>query len=296
MEDLRGMAIFARVVDAGSFAAAARQLNLTRAAVSHQIRQLEARLDSRLLYRSTRRLSLTEPGRSYYESCRIILDEAAAAEQRLNSLKDEPVGKIAVACSTNFGLRRLVPLLSRFRQQFPAIEFSVDLSDEFVDLVAGGYDIALRSGPLPDSDLMARKLCSTARLICASPGYLEKRGTPETPSDLAAHDWVTYSRRSGLTTLTRNGREYRIRMSGAVHTNNAAARRQFVLDGHGLGLLPEHEFDDLPDGTLVRLLQAYEPPALDLFAVYQPGGASTMKIRRLLDFMTDELGTRTARP
>ncbi|MFD2205836.1 LysR family transcriptional regulator [Kiloniella antarctica] len=290
MDDLRGMIIFARVVESGSFAEAARRLGLGRAAISHQIKQLEERLGIRLLHRSTRSLSLTHAGEDYYQSCKLITEEAEAATRRIQSLSDEPVGRISLTCSTNFGLKRIVPLLSKFRHLYPKIELDVELTDELTNLVQGGYDIAIRSGPLLDSDMMSKKICSTRRRICAAPSYLEMAGTPTAPEDLASHNWVTYSRHSGVLSLTRDERSYKVRISGPVRTNNAGARLQFVLEGHGLGLLPEHEFWESPKGDLIMLLPEYEMAPLDLYAVYPPGAASTLKVRMLIDYLAEQLG------
>ncbi len=292
MEDLRGMITFARVVESGSFAAAARKLDLGRAAVSHQIKMLEERLGARLLHRSTRSLSLTSAGEDYYQSCKLISEEAEAATRRIQSLSDQPVGRISLTCSTNFGLKRIVPLLSHFRLTYPGIELDVELTDEITDLIKGGYDIAIRSGPLDDSDMMSKKICSTGRLICAAPAYLANRSKPTVPEDLAAHDWVTYSRHSGIITLMKDDRRCKVRINGPVHTNNAGARLEFILGGHGLGLLPEHDINDQPAGSLEILLPEYNIPTLDLFAVYPRGAASSLKVRMLIDYLAEQLSAR----
>lgn len=289
MENLREMATFAHVVEAGSFAEAARRLGLGRAAVSHQIKLLEDRLGIRLLHRSTRSLSLTHAGEDFFESCKTILEEAEAAHRRIQSLSEEPVGRISLTCSTNFGLKRIIPLLSDFRKLYPKVDLDVELTDEITNLVEGGYDLAIRSGPLADSGMRARRICGIERRICASPAYLEQRGRPTQPEELASHDWVTYSRHSGHLTLTRDGRQYQLRMTGPVRTNNAAARRQFVLEGHGLGLLPDHELKDATKWELEILLPDYDAGHLELFAVYPEGATSTLKVRMLIDYLAAQL-------
>ncbi len=288
-DEIRGMLVFARVVESGSFAEAARRLGVSRAAVSHQVKQLEARLGTRLLHRSTRSLSLTDVGASYYQSCKLIAEEATSANQRVQSQRDEPVGRISVTCSTNFGLARVVPVLSTFRKLYPKVELDVELTDAIVNLVEGGFDLALRAGPLPDSGMMARKICSTQRHICAAPDYLEAKGTPHTLEELSTHAWVTYSRNPGHIGLFRDSREYRLKIAGPVRTNNAAARLKFVLEGHGLGLLPAHEVMSQPEGRLTILLPDYQLTPLDLYAVYPPGAASTMKVRKLIDYLAAQL-------
>ncbi|WP_020591517.1 LysR family transcriptional regulator [Kiloniella laminariae] len=289
MDELRGMVTFARVVESGSFAEAARKSGVGRAAISHQVKQLEERLGVRLLHRSTRSLSLTHAGQDYYQSCKIIADEAEAASRRLQALSSEPTGRVSITCSTNYGLKRIVPLLSSFRQLYPKVELEVELTDQITNLIEGGYDLAIRAGPLQISNMMARKLCSVQRVICATPAYLEQFGRPANPEELANHNWVVYSRQTSQINLVRDGQQVTIRVNGPVHTNNAGARLQFVLGGHGLGLLPEHELWDLPEGTLEVLLPDYQLAPLDLFAVYPPGAASSLKVRMLIDYLALEL-------
>ncbi|MBL4906492.1 MAG: LysR family transcriptional regulator [Sneathiella sp.] len=289
LDEVRGMVVFARVVESGSFAEAARRLKVSRAAVSQQVKQVEARLGARLLHRSTRSLSLTDVGTDYYQSCKRIAEEAISANQRVQSQKDEPVGRISVTCSANFGLKRIVPLLSDFRSLHPKVDLDVELTDEIVNMVEGGFDLAIRAGPLPNSEMMARKLCTTRRCICASSTYLQKNGTPRSPEDLSTHSWVTYSRHPAHLKLSKEGREYRLKVTGPVRTNNAAARLKFVVDGHGLGLLPIHEVTDLPGTDLTILLPDFNIAPLDLYAVYPPGATSTLKVRMLIDYLVNHL-------
>ncbi len=289
LDEIRGMVVFARVVECGSFTEAARRLGVSRAAISHQVKQLEERLGARLLHRSTRSLSLSDVGANYYQSCKLIAEEAATANQRAQSLRDEPVGRISITCSANFGLDRIVPILSDFRKLYPKVELDVELTDAVVNLVEGGFDLAVRAGPLLSSEMIARKLCGTDRLICAAPEYLEANGTPHTPEELSAHAWVTYSRHPRHISLFRDGREYRLNIAGPVHTNNSAARLKFVLEGHGLGLLPAHEFDKQPEGRLEILLGDYQATPINVYAVYPPGAASTMKVRKLIDYLAENM-------
>ncbi|MCG8491390.1 MAG: LysR substrate-binding domain-containing protein, partial [Sneathiellales bacterium] len=222
LDEVRGMLVFAKVVENGSFAETARRLNVSRAAISSQIKFLENRLGVRLLHRSTRNLSLTEAGRSYYESCALIAEEAATAEQKVRNLTEEPTGRISVTCSANFGLKRIVPLLGDFRKLYKNVELDIVLDDDVVNLVDGGFDLAIRAGPLVNSDMIARKLCSTERLICASQDYLHQFGTPAAPEDFAIHHWVTYSRQAKYLEISKDGKSYRLKISGPIHTNNAA--------------------------------------------------------------------------
>ena len=285
LDDIRGMIVFARVVENGSFAAAARKLNVSRAAISHSISQMEARLNVKLLHRSTRSLSLTDAGRTYYQSCALIAEEAFAANQKVREHDSEPSGRLSVTCSTNFGLNRIVPLLSEFRKNHPAVELTIDLSDEITNLIEEGFDLAIRAGPLSNSELLARKICTTDRLICASPDYLKRCGTPKTPDDLATHSWVAYSQQSRTVELNREGQKKRIRISGPVQTNSAGARLKLVLEGHGLGLLPGNEVKSEGSEKLIPVLTDYSLPQLDLYAVYPRNLNSPVKVRMLVDFL-----------
>lgn len=289
LDEVRGMVVFARVVESGSFAEAARRLNVSRAAVSSQIKQLEDRLGVRLLHRSTRSLSMTDAGRSYYKSCVLIAEEAIFADQKVRNLTDEPTGRISVTCSTNFGLKRIVPLLSEFRKQNPKVELDIVLSDDVVNLIDGGFDLAIRAGPLSNSDMIARKLCSTDRFICASQEYLNQYGTPMFPEDLSSHHWVTYSRQAKYVEVEKDGRKYRLKIEGPVHTNNAGARLKLVVEGHGLGLLPSNEVREYSSRNLVQLFPDYRLPGLDVFAVYPSGATTTVKVRMLIDFLIQKL-------
>ena len=290
LDEVRAMMIFARVVEEGGFSAAARKMGLSRAAISHQIRQLEAKLGVPLLRRSTRTFSLTDAGARYYDSCRTITLEAEAARKRVEELRDEPVGKISLSCSIHMGNLRIVPILSRFRQTYPGVALDVRLTDEVVDLIGQGIDIAIRSGPLRSSELKSIRLYETRRVIVASQQYVAAFGTPDQPEDLTDHNWVMYSRVPETLRLAQGDQERKIPVSGSVQVDSATARLQFLRDGHGMAVVPFSDVaDDIANGDLMRVLPDWNLPDLSVYAVYSGDVMRSSKVKTLLDFLRAQL-------
>ena len=290
LDEVRAMMIFARVVEEGGFSAAARKMGLSRAAISHQIRQLEAKLGVPLLRRSTRTFSLTDAGARYYDSCRTITLEAEAARKRVEELRDEPVGKISLSCSIHMGNLRIVPILSRFRQTYPGVALDVRLTDEVVDLIGQGIDIAIRSGPLRSSELKSIRLYETRRVIVASQQYVAAFGTPNQPEDLTDHNWVMYSRVPETLRLAQGDQERKIPVSGSVQVDSATARLQFLRDGHGMAVVPFSDVaDDIENGDLMRILPDWNLPDLSVYAVYSGDVMRSSKVKTLLDFLRAQL-------
>ncbi|WP_341503924.1 LysR family transcriptional regulator [Gallaecimonas sp. GXIMD4217] len=294
-EQLKNMVVFSTVVRAGSFAEAARQLKLSRAVVSYHVKRLEAQLSVRLLNRTTRSLSLTEVGEQFYESCQRIADEANLAQLRLEQLRDEPRGHVRISAPTHLGSDFIVPALSEFRRLYPKISIDLTLSDELVDVVEQGIDLAIRGTQekLQDSSLIATRLTEIRAVLCASPAYLARQGQPERPEALADHQWVLYKRTPPLLILTKGDTRVAVRMTGMVETNNAAARTAFVLAGDGIGRLPEFVArDGLATGELVQLFPDYQLPSIKVYAVYGPGATQSGKMGALVDFLKQHFGTR----
>lgn len=282
--------VFAHVVEQGGFSAAAREMGLSRAAISHQIRQLEAKLGVPLLRRSTRNFSLTDAGARYYDSCRTISLEAEAARKRVEALRDDPVGKVSLTCSIHLGTTRIVPLLSRFRQEFPDVSVDIKLSDNVVDVIGQGIDIAIRSGPLRDSELKAVKLFRASRLIVASKAYIDQHGRPETPADLGRYDWVLYRQVPENLILQSGDEIQKVRVSGKVRVDNAAARLCFLHDGHGLAIVPRYDVQEhLKSGKLAHILPDWTLPDLEVFAVFPADVTRSSKVKALLDYFRRHL-------
>lgn len=287
-EQLKSMVVFAQVVEQGSLSGAAKQLGLSRASVSYHLKKLEAQLEVTLINRSTRSLNLTQAGEAYYQRCRIIAQQASAATQQIENLKSEPVGLLKITCPVNVGLQNIVPALNQFKTLYPKIELDVMLTDEVVNIMKQGIDLAIRGAPLADSGLQATKLATLSTCLCGAPQYFRAHGTPKKPADLAKHDWVIYKLTSGVLELAKGTRSYSVSIKGSISTNNAAARTAFVEGGHGMARIPH--YDALPKiraGTLESVLDDYTLNDINIYGVFPPGGANAKKLRVLLDYLRE---------
>jgi DNA-binding transcriptional LysR family regulator len=287
-EQLKSMVVFAQVVEQGNLTAAAKHIGLSRAVVSYHIKKLESQLGVKLLNRSTRSIALTEAGTEYYQSCRIIAEQAAIANQKMENLKNEPEGLLKITCPVNVGLQMVVPALNNFRRLYPKIELDVMLTDEVVNIMQEGIDLAIRGAPLPDSGLQASKLSTLPMCLCGSPEYFKKYGRPITPAELEQHAWVIYKLTSDTMELTKGSRSYSIKVKGSIRTNNAAARTAFIEGGHGLGRIPVYDaWPKIKDGTLELILDDYQLSNIDIYGVFPPGSTSSKKLRLLIDYLKD---------
>jgi DNA-binding transcriptional LysR family regulator len=285
-EQLKSMVVFAQVVEQGNFTAAAKHIGLSRAVVSYHIKKLESQLGVKLLNRSTRSIGLTEAGAEYYQSCRIIADQASSANQKIENLKNEPEGLLKITCPVNVGLQMVVPALNDFRRLYPKIELDVMLTDEIVNIIQEGIDLAIRGAPLPDSGLQANKLSTLQTCLCGSPNYFKRRGRPLDPTDLEQHDWVVYKMTSGAIELKKGSRSYSIAVKGGISTNNAAARTAFIEGGHGLAKIPVYDaWPKIQAGTLESVLDDYQLKDIDIYGVFPPGSAASKKLRLLIDYL-----------
>jgi len=287
-EQLKSMVVFAQVVEQGNLTAAAKHIGLSRAVVSYHIKKLETQLGVKLLNRSTRSIALTEAGAEYYQSCRIIAEQAATANQQIENLKNEPEGLLKITCPVNVGLQMVVPALNEFRRLYPKIELDVMLTDEVVNIIQEGIDLAIRGAPLPDSGLQASKLSTLQTCLCGSPEYFKRRGRPVDPTDLEQHDWVIYKLTSGAIELKKGSRSYSVAVKGNISTNNAAARTAFLEGGHGLGRIPVYDaWPKIQAGTLESVLDDYQLKDIDIYGVFPPGSAASKKLRLLIDYLKE---------
>ena len=285
-EQLKSMVVFAHVAGRGSFSAAARDLNLSRGVVSYHIKKLEQQLGVTLLNRSTRSLSLTEAGQSYFQYCRTITEQAAIARQQIENFKNEAEGLLRITCPVNIGLQVIVPALNSFKLQYPRIELDISFEDRVVNIVEAGIDLAIRGAPLPDSSMQASRLAVLKNCICGAPEYFRQHGRPTSPEMLEGHRWVLYKRAATVIPLQLGDKSWQVRMQGDISTDNAAARTAFVEGGHGLGRIPL--YDALPrirEGRLETVLDDYQLPDIELYGVFGSGAANTRKMRALLDFL-----------
>ena len=298
MDRLTSMAVFKRAVELGSFAAAARQLGMSPEMAGNHVRALEARLGVRLLNRSTRRLHLTEPGNLYYERCRKILADIEETEAQANSLQASPRGLLRIAVPVTFGVRHIAPAVSEYMTRYQEVTFDVAVSDRFVNLIEEGFDLAIRIGQLVDSGLVARKLTSAQLVVCASPAYLLRAGSPETPADLASHACLTYAetRDPNLWHFTGPaGRTETVHVTGPLVATNAGFVHEIALAGHGVLLGPSFSFtDDIAAGRLVPLLQGWRSTReLSVHAVYPHRSLLSAKVRGFVELLVERLGSAT---
>jgi DNA-binding transcriptional LysR family regulator len=292
MDKLQEMTSFVAVVDAGSFVGAAEATGQSKAAVSRHVGELERRLGTRLLQRTTRRLSLTAEGQAFQARCRELLAAIDEAESELTSVSAEPTGIIRVNAPLTFGVLRLAPLWGRFMGVNPRVTLDVTLTDRVVDLVEEGYDLAIRISAMTSSTLVSRKLAVTRLLLCASPAYLRKHGNPARPQDLTAHRIIAYTYLTTQDEWQFNGPSgmESVRVSACMHTNNGDTCRLAALDHQGIVLQPDFLVgEDLRRGALVELLPRYRAMELGIHAVYPTRKYLPLKIRRLVDFLAESL-------
>jgi DNA-binding transcriptional LysR family regulator len=291
------MSVFVEVVDASSFAAAARRLGMSPAMVSTHIQSLEARLGVRLLNRTTRRVSVTEAGQSYYERCLRILAEIDEAERAAGDLQAAPRGVLRVTASVSCGSRFLGPVIADYLAAYPDVSVELNLDDRYVDIVEQRYDLAVRIGHLADSSLIARKLGSVASVLCASPEYLQTHGIPAMPSDLAGHNCLIYtygSRQSLWRFFDPSGNEDVVRISGRFLSNNGDALLSLALKNAGVLFVPQYIVEKpLREGRLVRLLSKYTTPQTPVNAVYPHTQYLSAKTRAFIDFLASRFGDAT---
>ena len=293
MDRLDAMQMFVRIVETGSLSAVARELGTTQPTISKQLTALEQHLNARLLQRTTRKLSITEAGALYYETCKRVIDEMRATEARLSRLQNSLTGRLHVNTSIAFGQQFLTPLMLEFQRRHPALTLHLSLEDRFIDLVAEGVDVAVRLGRLADPNLVARKLAVSRRVLVATPAYLEKHGFPQRPEDLVHHNCLLYSYLSTGNEWVFAGAEgeIRVRVSGNFESNNGHALRAAVDASLGIAMAPDWlAYEALRSGKVVAVLQAFEPPPFDISAVYPSNRMLTAKVRALIDFLQEEFG------
>jgi DNA-binding transcriptional LysR family regulator len=282
----QAMATLVRVVDTGSFSAAARQLNVGQPAVSKTIAQLENRLQVSLLIRSTHGLTPTEAGQRFYERAKAAIQEADEAELAARGAGTGLSGCLRVSAATTFARLHVVPLLPRFLEQHPALEIDVILDDRVIDLVAEGVDVSLRMGALPDASAVARKLATGGRSVLATPAYLARAGQPQSPAEIAEHDVVIYSQLPNVWSFTRDGAEASVAVHGRVRVSAAEGLRAAVLADMGLTIASDWMFSpELASGAIRRVLDGWTLPPLDLWAVFPAGRMASAKARAFASFV-----------
>ena len=292
MQDrLNGMRVFAQVVEAKSFSAAADKLGMSKSLASRHVSALESSLSVKLLNRSTRKLSLTEAGAVFYEHCARIVQEAELAEEQLTRTQSEPAGLVTMTAVPAFAVRHVLPALSEFYKKYPKIRVKLSCSNRPLDLGEEGFDLGIRVSFSPAPNLVARKLADNRSVLCASPAYLERHGTPRRIDDLHRHDCVLFPPMApkGVWTLRRGARKYSVRVAGVFETDEMDVVRAAVAAGVGIGFLPLHMVgDDLKRGQLVPLLRQFQfVPESAIYLVYLPNRTLSSRVRALIDFLVE---------
>ncbi len=293
MGGISSIPVFVAVVENSGFAAAARKLGVSKSAVSKRITQLEARLGAQLLHRSTRKLSLTEAGERYFAHAIEALSAAREAEDAVLELQGEPKGRLKINAPMSFGRLHVAPLVADFMLHHSKIEIDMIMDDRVVDLIEGGFDMAIRAGTLPDSALVARKLAPCRNVLCAAPSYLERRGIPDEPRDLTDHNCLHYAYFSDFHEWTFIGAQepIKVQTNGSYQVNNSEALLEAVIGGLGIGRLPTFiAGPPIATGRLVHLLKDYRMLEQTIYAIFPERRHLPLKVRAFVDYLLQQFG------
>ncbi len=295
MDRLSSMAAFVKTAEVGSFAAAASALEMSPQMVAKHIGWLEQRLGARLINRTTRRQSLTETGKVYYERCKVVLADVEWADSLADQAHQAPRGRLRVNAPVSFGTCTLMPVVARYLQRYPGVEVELMLNDRYVDPVEEEFEAVFRIGPMKDSSFTARQLKPFRLLACASPGYLQDRGTPLTPADLARHECLAYASATGPASsewrFVKDEESTVLTVQSRLRANNAYALLQAAVHGLGIVFVAEDlALDSLRSGRLVKVLPDYETPSRPVHLIYHPDRRQTPKLKSFIAFVVGELG------
>ncbi|VAV91392.1 Transcriptional regulator, LysR family [hydrothermal vent metagenome] len=283
------MKAFAQVAQTGSFAEAARRLGLATSVVSKRVKDLEAFLSTQLLQRTTRKVSLTDTGYSYLEYVRKFLDELEEVEEGIRNKTQKPIGEIKLAAPLSFGIKYLGPALSKYLQEYENVSIKTFLSDRQIDLVEEGYDLSIRIGQLKDSSLISRKLANCRRVVCASPAYFEKHGRPQKPKDLMGRNCMSYTNlaEGKAWPFIVEGKNIWQSTSGRFFSDNGDLLCEAAIAECGITLLPTFIVGKpIRSGELEIILEKYEEPDFNIYAIYQNRRHLSTKVRTLIDYLT----------
>ena len=295
MDRIDDMNLFLRVIELGSISAAARSLDLPVAVASQRLKRLEKQFGVRLLHRTTRKLRLTDEGSALAERARPLIEEMDSLVATLRGTPGEVEGSLRVTIPASFGRQYISPLLPEFLARHPRVKMHLHLADQLIDLVGEAFDLAVRIGALRDSTLVARRLAVNQRVLCASPTYLRRCGSPRTPADLARHECLLLVTGNGTPELwrlrARNGRETTVRVHGRLQSNLGEVVRDAAIAGLGIALHSTwHVCEDLRAGRLKVVLPEYQLPDSGVYAVMPPGRAMLPRVRAFVDFLAERFG------
>ncbi len=285
-----GVCEFVSVAEQGGFTAAARKLGVSVAQVSRQVAQLEDRLQAKLLLRTTRQVRLTELGDIYYRHCRQLLDNLYEAELAVGRHQAEPQGTLRITAPVSYGESRIAPLVNDFMLRYPQLEVTLTLTNQLLDLVHDGFDLAIRLGHLKDSTLIARKLAERIPYVCASPAYAARNGVPLSLPELAQHSCLVGN--SDEWHFTLQGQPHTLRVQGQLHCNSGHALLDAALKGIGIIQLPDYYvYPHLANGDLLELFPECRAPAEGIWALYPQNRHLSPKVRLLVDYLAEQLGS-----
>ena len=291
MSRWKGLDEFILVAELGHFSRAARRLGVSASHVSRQIAQLEDRLQTRLFNRSTRQVSLTEAGQTFYQHCQNLQDARDEAFQAISDLSSEPIGMLRMTCSVAYGEDFIMPLVNNFMQRYPKLRVDMSLTNQPLDLLHGQFDLAIRLGRLQDSRLVAARLAPRRMYLCAAPSYLERHGAPHSLSELPRHNCLIGS--SDTWDFAEAGRETPVRVQGNWRCNSGRTVLDAALRGFGLCQLPDYYVQEhLRSGALRALLTQHQPPHTAVLALYPQQRHLSPKVRKLVDYLKDSLAQR----
>lgn len=291
IEDLKSLFLFAKTVESGSFRAAARALGISPSVVSYQVSQIEKRYGVALLYRSTRKLSLTDNGTRLLEHAKQMIEATERGLDLLSGNALQPVGKLTISLPAAFARSPLVTTISEFAQLSPKVELSIGFSDIQKDLIAEGIDLAIRSGEMEDSSLMTKKIQITPRKLVASPAYLKDRNLPETPQDLEQLDWIRLTMLPACRIFIQGiGKTHTVNYNHRISVDNVDGMCQLVKSGLGIATMPYFLVEEeINAGRLIELIPDWQVEPLEVFAVWPPSAPRESLTRRLLDFISQNV-------
>ncbi|WNO61988.1 LysR family transcriptional regulator [Rheinheimera sp. MMS21-TC3] len=293
MGQLEDMAMFVRIVEAGSITKAAEQLNIAKSAVSRRLKELETRLGSQLISRNTRQSHLTQAGEQYYQKVNNILSEVEALNEETRGAPTRIEGTLKMTAPLSFGLMHLNNIIDEYANMHPDLKFELDFSDRHTDLIEEGFELAIRIKQLEDSSYQAKRLALIRYALCASPEYLNKMGTPKTFEDLAKHKFLQYGmgKSSTIELIDEQGKKHQVPVNGKIKANNGDFLLEMAIKGQGIVFLPTFiTYQALASGELLPILQQYQLPTLNAYAVYPKNRFLLQRCRYLIDFIAQRFG------
>ncbi|WP_114800429.1 LysR family transcriptional regulator [Moraxella canis] len=293
MGQLEDMALFVRIVEAGSITKASEQLNMAKSALSRRLKDLESRLNVQLISRNTRSSALTDQGRHYYDQARNILGDVEILNEQISGIKARIEGTLRITTPLSFGLMHLSDIIDNYAKRHPYLDFELDFSDRHVDLVEEGYELAIRIGELKNSSYQARRLTQIRYVLCASPAYIQEHGMPKTIDELGQHEFLQYGlgKQSSLQLMDRHGQTHHLDFSSKIKANNGDFLVKMACKGYGIAFLPTFlTYQTIASGALIPVMTDYELPSLNAYAVYPQNRHLSQRCRSFIDFIIDELG------